>query len=75
MAHRDLEVLLELELVDAFEALAQEGLDAEGVLGLGQDLEQLVVGQEVEAREGETLGLQVVIEALLDLVEQLVALD
>lgn len=34
-------------------------------LGLRQDLQQLVIGQEVEAREGQALGLQIVVQALL----------
>lgn len=37
-----------LEPVDALEALLDVGLDPEGVLGLGEDLQQLVVGQEEE---------------------------
>mmetsp|Transcript_1529 Transcript_1529/g.6014 ORF Transcript_1529/g.6014 Transcript_1529/m.6014 type:complete len:258 (+) Transcript_1529:1436-2209(+) len=54
---RDVEVLLELELGDAFEDLLAERLHAQRVLGLRENLQQLVVGQEVEAREGEALGL------------------
>jgi hypothetical protein len=36
------------------------------ILGLSQNLKELVVGQEVEAREGNTFGLQVLFKALLD---------
>jgi hypothetical protein len=39
---------------------------------LAQDLEQVIVGKEVEAREGLPLGLEVLVERLLDLVERLV---
>eukprot|EP00965_Chrysotila_dentata_P238958 6202819-Pleurochrysis_carterae.AAC.2 len=46
---RHLEVGLERELVDVLEALFQVGLHGERVFGLRQDLEELVVGQEVEA--------------------------
>ena len=49
-------------------------LDGGGVLGLGQDLQQLVIRQEVEPGEGRPLGLQVLAEPLLDLVQELVAL-
>ena len=55
-------------------ALTASHLHTGGVLGLGQDLEQLVVGQDVEAREGEALGLQVVVQPLLHLLQQLVGL-
>ena len=63
----------ELELRDGVEALAQVRLDGKGVTCLGEDLQQLVVGQEVEAREDDALRLEVRLEALLDLVEQRVA--
>ena len=48
------------------------GLDHLGVLGLGEDLEQVAVRQEVEAGEARALGLEVVAQALLDHVEELV---
>ena len=54
---------------NGLEALLQVRLHVGRVLGLGQDLEQLVVGEEEEAREGEALPLEIVVEALLDLVE------
>ncbi len=41
-------------------------LDVHGVLGLSQDLQQVIAGQEVEARELLALVLQVVLQALLD---------
>ena len=37
---------------------------------LGEDLEQLVVGEEEEAREGEPLRVEVLIQPLLDLLEE-----
>ena len=42
------------------------------ILGLCEDLEQLVIRQEVEAREAHALGLQVVLEVLLDLLQGLI---
>ena len=45
-------------------------LHSQGVPGLGEDLQQLIVGEEVEAREDEALGLQVVLQALLDLLQK-----
>lgn len=36
------------------------GLDRVGVPGLGKDLEEVVVGKEVEPGEGKTFGLQIV---------------
>lgn len=44
------------------------------VLGLRQDGEELVVREEVQSREYRPLGLEVVAQALLDLVEELGAL-
>ena len=44
-------------------------------LGLAEDLQQLVVGQEEEARKGQALRLQVVGQALLDRLQQLVGFD
>ena len=65
---------LELELVDRLEALADVLLHLERVLRVGEDLEQLLVGQEVEARERLPLRLEVLGELLLDLLQVLVVL-
>jgi len=48
------------------------GLHSLSIPGLGQDLKELVVGEEVETRKGRSLGLQVVFQAFLDLVQRLV---
>ena len=69
----DAHVRLELDLVDVLEALAQVRLHGLRVLGLREDLQQLVVGQEVEAREADPLRLQVLAQALQHLLEQFVA--
>jgi hypothetical protein len=34
------------------------------VFGLSQDLQELIIGQEVEAREAGALGLQIVLKVL-----------
>eukprot|EP00965_Chrysotila_dentata_P002959 95741-Pleurochrysis_carterae.AAC.5 len=74
-AHRvDEHRVVELERLYPLKALAQMRLHAQRVLGLRQDLQQLVVGEEEEAREGETLRLEVVVEPLLDQFEQPVGL-
>ncbi len=62
-----LQVRCKLQLVNALKDLAQEGLHTQRVLGLAQNFQQLVIGQEVETWEGQSLGLQVVIQPLLDL--------
>jgi len=49
-----------------FKAFLEVRLDVHGVLGLPQDLQQVIAGQEVEARELLALVLQVVLQALLD---------
>ena len=45
------------------------------VLGLRENLEELVIGEKVETREGHPLCLQVLAKSLLHLVQQLVALS
>lgn len=59
--------LLDLEALDVVKALLEVGLDCVGVAGLAQDLQEVVVGKEVETGEDVALGLQVHIEGLLDL--------
>ena len=62
------------DLGDVLEALPEVWLDGRRVLGLRQDLEKFVVGEEVEARERVTLRLQVLAQAFLHEVQQLVTL-
>ena len=70
-AHRrDRRVALrELHLRDAGEELLEVRLDDDGVLGLAEDLEQVVVADEVEAREALPLLLEEVGERLLAALE------
>eukprot|EP00965_Chrysotila_dentata_P236251 6201213-Pleurochrysis_carterae.AAC.2 len=63
-----------VELLDVVEALDQVWLHRLRVPRLGEDLEQLVVREEEEARESGALRLQVVLQVLLDLVERGVGL-
>ena len=69
-----LQIFLELQEVDGLEHLLQVGLHAQRILRLGENLQQLVVGQKVKPRERQSLGLEVVAQALVHLVQQLVAL-
>jgi len=62
------------DLGDVLEALPEVWLDGRRVLGLRQDLEKFVVGEEVEARERVALRLQVLAQAFLHEVQQLVTL-
>mmetsp|Transcript_1967 Transcript_1967/g.4470 ORF Transcript_1967/g.4470 Transcript_1967/m.4470 type:complete len:317 (-) Transcript_1967:3047-3997(-) len=64
----------EVKLLDRVKALHHVRLYRLHVARLGQDLEQLVVGEEVEAGERHPLKLQVLLERLLDLIEGLVPL-
>ena len=50
------------------------GLHGRWILGLREDLKELVIREEVEAWEGNALGLQVLTESLLHLLQQEVAL-
>jgi hypothetical protein len=53
-------IFCELDAVDVVETLTEMRLDRVGVPGLGKDLEEVVVGEEVEPGEGKTFGLQIV---------------
>lgn len=53
--------------MNALEALLQVRLNGTGVLGLRQDLQQLLVAEEEEARERHPLRFQVLAQALLNL--------
>ena len=66
--------MAEADLGDVLEALAEVRLHGRRVLRLRQDLEELIVGQEVESRERLALRLQILAEALLHHLQQLVAL-
>lgn len=54
------------EQVCTFKALLQVGLHIHRILSLAQNLQQIITGKEVEARELLALVLQVVLQALLD---------
>ena len=49
-------------------------MDSLRVAGLREDLEEFIVGEEEEAREDKPLGLQVVLQTLLDLIQERVVL-
>ena len=59
-------VLAKVEGLDTIEALGHVRLHGLHVLGLGQNLEQLVVGEEIKPRETHALRLQVLLQVLLD---------
>ena len=58
--------------MDAGEAFVDVLLDLLRVTLLAKDLQQVVVGQEVETREALALRLQVLVQALLDLLQLVV---
>ena len=62
----DVKIFLKLQRIDALKTLLQERLHTEGVLRLRQNLQQLIVGQEEESRECQSLRLKVVVEPLLN---------
>ena len=59
---------------NVLKALPEMWLHRCGILSLRQNLQQLIVRQEVESWEGVSLGLQVLAEALLHLLQEFVAL-
>ena len=60
--------------VDALKAFSQMRLDSCWVFGLGENLQQLIIREEIESRESHPLGLQVLTQSFLNLFQQLVAL-
>ena len=64
-------VLLEVYSRDTLETLADVLLNSVKVVGLGEDLDQLVVRQEVKARELVSLVLQVLLKLLLNIRQSL----
>mmetsp|Transcript_26831 Transcript_26831/g.47705 ORF Transcript_26831/g.47705 Transcript_26831/m.47705 type:complete len:295 (+) Transcript_26831:147-1031(+) len=65
----------ECQLHHGLKDLAEERLHAKWVLCLRQNLQQLIVGEEIKARERATLCLEVVIQTLLDQIQVVVAVD
>ena len=61
--------LLQLERLDVVEELLEMRLHRLRVLRLAEYFEQIVVGNEVEARKDDLLRLQVHVERLLDVLE------
>ena len=61
---RNVQDVGELQLGNTLKAFLEMGLNAGRVFGLGEDLQELVVGEEEETREVETFLLQVVIQTL-----------
>ena len=55
-----------VETLNVVETLLEMNLYLHRVLGLAEDLEQVVVGDEVEAWEDLSLGLEVHVERLLN---------
>mmetsp|Transcript_4038 Transcript_4038/g.6305 ORF Transcript_4038/g.6305 Transcript_4038/m.6305 type:complete len:290 (+) Transcript_4038:8361-9230(+) len=64
--------LVHLELLDTLKHSFEVGLDVEGILGLSQDLQQIVRGDKVETRKLLALLLQVVFQRLLNLFQLVV---
>ena len=60
---------------NVLKALPEVRLYSSWVLGLRENLKQLIIREEIETREGHSLSLQVLTESLLYLVQQLVALS
>lgn len=48
-------------------------LHSDWVLGLGQDVQQVVIGQEKEAREEQLLRVQVLVQLFLHVINRFVA--
>ena len=63
-------ILIQHDAVHAGEHLLEVLLQARQVLAVADNFQQILVANEVEAREGGALALQVLAERLLDLGEQ-----
>mmetsp|Transcript_131415 Transcript_131415/g.420604 ORF Transcript_131415/g.420604 Transcript_131415/m.420604 type:complete len:580 (+) Transcript_131415:436-2175(+) len=68
----DLILRVEANIADALKALAHVRLNRCRILGLRQNHQQLVVGQEEESGERQPFCLQVVVQVLLDGIQLLV---
>lgn len=67
----DLARRAEYQLIDALETLSHVWLHEQGVSRLSKDVDKVIVGEEEESRELQPLNFQVVLEALLDLLDPL----
>ena len=63
-------LVIKFESSNALEAFFQMRLHTKWVLGLAQNLKKLVVGQEEEAREEQTLHFQVSVQAFLNFLQK-----
>mmetsp|Transcript_55132 Transcript_55132/g.95782 ORF Transcript_55132/g.95782 Transcript_55132/m.95782 type:complete len:224 (+) Transcript_55132:8480-9151(+) len=61
----DLQIIFKLQALHAFECLLHMSIDAPRLLGLTEDLQQVVVGEEEEARESKPLCLEIVVQSFL----------
>ena len=61
-----LSIFTEVQRCDAGEHLGQVSYDLDGVFGVPDDLEQVLVAHEIKARESGSLFLQVIAQRLLD---------
>lgn len=66
--------LLHPQQFDVVEALFEVRLHGLWVAGLAQNLQEVIIGQEVEAREDVALGLQVHVQRLLNVLQNRVHL-
>jgi hypothetical protein len=71
----NLGLIIELQALNSFEALLEERLNTEWVLCLRENFEQLRVRQKEESREKTSLGLQVLVETLLDFLKLGVSIE
>ena len=56
-------------LRNVFKALPEVRLNSSGIFGLGENLQQLIIREEVESWEGNPLGLQIFTETFLHLLQ------
>ena len=68
-------LVIEYKIGNSLEDLLEERPNVLDFLGLGQDLEQLFIGEEEETREGASLLLQILSETLVHDFKVLVGLD
>jgi hypothetical protein len=64
--------LIDLKPDEVIETGFKVLLDDIEVLRVGEDFQEFIIGEEIEARKGASLALEVVLELLLDVVEDLV---
>ena len=65
---------LKSKLFNPFEALVEVVLNSQRILGLTQNMQQVIVWKEEETRERQSLSVKVIVQTFLNAVDLVIAL-